>query len=156
MLLAFIFTGGFVFADDSTAALNELKSPGVIDQELLQNFGETKENDLLHLTRNFDGGRGGWGPGRGGRHGGGWGQPRPWPRPVPPIGPRPWPRPNPYPYPYPNPVPPSRPAVVCYADNGYGQMYSATGWWAESAQQTALNECYRYNSYCIARGCNYY
>ncbi len=105
---------------------------------------------------------GGWGRPGPGRPGGGWGRPGPgrpgggWGRPGPGRPGPGFPRPNPYPRPYPQPYPQPAPTVVCYAESEYGQLYSARAYWANDAQQAALNECYRYNRYCVERGCSRY
>jgi hypothetical protein len=129
-LVSLLVFSGLVHADEfNTEIIDQgLRSAEEIDQEISEQQGEAQ----AYTT--------GW------RHGGGWGRPSP----------RPYPRPYPGPYPRTIPVPIPVPVprqIVCYADNEFGQRFSGWSVFASSAQQHAMNECYRYSQICYARGC---
>lgn len=82
------------------------------------------------------------------------GRPRPPRYPGPPR--RPPRRPNPPPRrPYP---PPRRPQpiydYICWAESSWGDTYHAYGYFPSSAQDRAMNECYRWNARCYPLGCD--
>lgn len=133
-------------ADQELEQLRNLDTSSTDEQAV-----EDSENSEMNLDQRRGGGRGGGHIGRGGRGGGhigrgGFGRGR---GPIGRGGIRtPFPRTS-YPYPYPYPTY----SVTCYADNEYGQRFSAWGYYASSAQQNALNQCYSYSRICYARGC---
>lgn len=180
-LISFVMMGAFAHANENQTPISDsdLRPAEVVDQDLAQlraldsssneQAVEENENSEMNLEQRR-GGRGGAigrGPNRGGgtigrgpnRGGGtigrgGFGRGRG------PIGRGGYGRGGGYyrggiwiPFPVPGGYSYPSYSVTCYADNEYGQRFSAWGYYASSAQQSALNQCYYYSRICYPRGC---